>query len=167
MKNKICLFINLVLVFFLTSSIFPKENKETISAQIDFLIQEHFKSLEEFNHSGLDPFEKIFFRDSSILNLDETKNFFHSIKADLDSGKHRPGISMISFQSYSNINGKVTGVSYEYKSDGKKIILTKGTLHNGKLLKANYEYDVEQKKLDTYEVKNSKILQKKSYSLEV
>ena len=72
-----------------------------------------------------------------------------------------------SYTSYSSINGKVTGVSYEYKSDGKNIILTKGTLNNGEMLKAVYNYNIEGKLLNTSELKGNKLINNNTYKLEI
>ncbi|MBK7058828.1 MAG: hypothetical protein IPH52_28015 [Leptospiraceae bacterium] len=58
-------------------------------------------------------------------------------------------------------------MNYEYRSDGKNIILTKGTLNNGEMLRAVYNYNIEGKLLNTTEVKGNKLLNKNTYRLEI
>ncbi len=99
----------------------------------------------------------------------QTVSFFENLKTNLDNGKtpNFGGRVQISYMSYSNINGVPSAVSYEYKSDGKNIILTKGTLVNGEMLKAVYNYNPSGKQLEAQEIQGNKVISKNTYKYEI
>lgn len=170
MKKISFLFLFLVTLSFCTSvSVANEREIPNLDTQIQKLFQSHLKFISESwqNQAELDEFDKVFFTDFTFLNAGNTRNFFQNIQHNLENGKAYPGLMQVSYSSYSSINGKVTGVNYEYKSDGKNIILTKGTYNNGDMLRAVYNYNIDGKLLNTTEVKGNKLVNKNSYRLEI
>ena len=165
------LFTFLIAFSFCTSSSVAKEKQiPNINHQLNKLLQSHLQTIShvlETSNSDFDEFDRVFFTDFNFLNSGNSRNFFQTIQHDIENGKIRPGLMHVSYSSYSSINGKVTGVNYEYSSDGKNIILTKGTYNNGNMLKAVYNYNTEGKLLNTTEVKGDKVVNKNSYRLEI
>lgn len=170
MKKISILFILLITSSF-CSSIFAKDRQVySIDNQIQRLFQYHLQTISgivKTSDSGLDEFDRVFFTDFAFLNSGNTRNFFQTIQHDLEKGKPYPGLMHVSYSSYTSINGKVTGVNYEYQSDGKNIVLTKGTYNNGNVLRAVYNYNMEGKLLNTTEVKGNKVVSENSYRLEI
>ncbi|MCB1141898.1 MAG: hypothetical protein H7A24_05395 [Leptospiraceae bacterium] len=156
----------LVLIFF-SVSLFSKEKftERPISLEdkIFTILEKEHKEFFQLLESQEDEFTKLFFTDFHFLKSNQTRDFFRLIH--LPNNTNR--IMNISYMEYSNINGVSTGVSYELQSNGKDIVLTKGTLKDGKLLKATYRYDPKGKSLEVNESQNNKILQKNLYPLEV
>ncbi|HMV45166.1 MAG TPA: hypothetical protein PK079_22260 [Leptospiraceae bacterium] len=169
--KKIFLILTFLVTLSFCTSVSVAEERETpkIDVALNRLLQSHLKFISEWQNSSseLDEFDKIFFTDFNFLNAGNTKNFFQNIQHNLESGKVYPGLMQVSYSSFTSINGKVTGVNYEYKSDGKNIVLTKGTYNNGEMLRAVYNYNIDGKLLNTTEVKGNKLLNKKSYRLEI
>ena len=169
--NKINLiFLFLVTLSFCTSvSVAQEREIPTLDSQIQKLFHSHLKFASQTfpARSELDDFDKVFFTDFAFLNTGNTRNFFENIQHNLENGKAYPGLMQVSYSSFTSINGKVKGVNYEYRSDGKNIILTKGTLNNGEMLRAVYNYNIEGKLLNTTEVKGNKLLYKNTYRLEI
>ena len=161
----------LITFSFCTSvSIADERQIPTIDSQMQKLFHSHLQTISQVlqtSNSGIDEFDRVFFTDFTFLNTGNTRNFFQNIQHDLENGKAYPGLMQVSYSSYTSINGKVTGVNYEYKSDGKNIILTKGTLNNGNVLRAVYNYNIEGKLLNTTEVKGNKLVNKNTYRLEI
>lgn len=169
--KKIFLIITFLVTLSFCTSVSVAEERQThkIDVALHRLFQSHLKFISDWqtNASELDDFDKVFFADFNFLNASNTKNFFQNIEYNLQNGKAYPGLMQVSYSSFTSINGKVTGINYEYKSDGKNIILTKGTYNNGEMLRAVYNYNVDGKLLNTTEVKGNKLLNKKSYRLEI
>lgn len=170
--KKIITFLSFLVTFsfFGTFSVFAESRFVTVDSQLQKLFHSHLQAISQIlqtSNSEVDEFDRVFFTDFTFLNSGNTKNFFQTIQHDLENGKVYPGLMQVSYSSYTSINGKVTGVNYEYKSDGKNIILTKGTLNNGNLLKATYNYNIEGKLLNTTEVKGNKLINKNTYRLEI
>jgi hypothetical protein len=147
----------------------PKEEN-----QIDFIFRELLKKHESFLENFLEEahvsnFEKAFYTDMGFSRNLQTISFFENLKTNLDNGNapRLPGYTQISYTSYSNINGVTSAISYDYRLDGKNIILTKGTLKNGEMLKAVYQYNMEGKQLDTKEFQGKKLLSNKTYKYEI
>ena len=168
--------INILLSFLITFSfctsvsIADERQIPTIDSPMQKLFHSHLQTISQVlqtSNSGIDEFDRVFFTDFTFLNTGNTRNFFQNIQHDLENGKAYPGLMQVSYSSYTSINGKVTGVNYEYKSDGKNIILTKGTLNNGNVLRAVYNYNIEGKLLNTTEVKGNKLVNKNTYRLEI
>lgn len=169
MKKINFLFFLLTFSFCTSVSVAKESDFPTLDSQLQKLFQSHLKFISEtqFSRSEFDDFDRVFFTDFSFLNSGNTRNFFQNIQHNIESSRAYPGLMHASYTSYSSINGKVTGVSYEYKSDGKNIILTKGTLNNGEMLKAVYNYNIEGKLLNTSELKGNKLINKNTYKLEI
>lgn len=143
-------------------------NIETIEGQISLLLAKHEKFLREIVSSfRITDFEKSFFTNLDFINDINTKNFFNNLqKKFINRDASRNGsVMMISYTSYSNINGKISSINYEYKASGDKIHLIKQTFNDGKLLKAVYEYDVSGKLLNAHEYRDNKLINKKSHNV--
>jgi hypothetical protein len=170
MKKFSFVFTFLITLSFCTSVSVAEERYLTIDSQLHKLLTSHLQTISQFaktTDSALDEFDKVFFTDFAFVSAENTKNFFQTIQQNLENGKPYPGLMQVSYSSYSSINGKVTGINYEYKSDGKNIILTKGTYNNGNMLRAVYNYNIEGKLLNTTEVKGNRLINKNSYRLEI
>ncbi|MCB1156451.1 MAG: hypothetical protein H7A25_03665 [Leptospiraceae bacterium] len=163
------IFISFIL-FTLSFPLFA-EGRSDIHSIFQKLLYEHQKQMQSFFHDTnlADPFEKAFFSDFTFTRNMQTVSFFENLKNRLDRGETpgHAGIMQISYSSYSNINGKQNAVSYEYRSDGKHIVLTRGTWKDGKLLKTVYNYSPTSKELETREFKGKELLQKKTYKYEI
>lgn len=109
--------------------------------------------------SKLDTFERTFFSDFTFMNHAETRGFFNTVMAKLAKGMAPQAVyAFVAYSSISSINGKVTGVNYEYRSDGKNVTLIKGTYNNGNLVKAVYNYNITGKQLKADEYKDDRVI---------
>lgn len=160
---------------FIFNGLIAVENKVkpvSVEDSFKYLLVAHEKAISAFLQDAscsCDEFDKLFFTDFSFFGNQRTKGFFQNIQANLESGNvpRNAGTMMISYTSYTNINGKTTGVSYQYRSDGKNIQLIKGTLNNGQMLRAVYNYDVRGKLMNTQEFIGDKLIHNDSHRIEI
>ncbi len=151
----------------------PRSNKiniSTVEGQIAYLMKAHQRFLNQQFQSmerDLDPFDRDFFVNISFMKDRTTNNFFKTIKANVEKGNVPSGLMQISYTSYTSINGKYTGVHYEYKSDGKNVILIKATNNNGNILKAIYNYNTKGKLLDVKEYRGDTVISKKVHTIKI
>ena len=173
-KSKILLIMILMPLAFASFSFAksPGNGYVSVDNQINRLLAMHRKYLNDlFVSSGneMDNFDKYFFTDFSFMNDPSTKNFFRTLQYDLESGKlpGPDGAVMISYSNYVSINGKTTGVTYNYTSDGNKIILVKGTYNNGSMVRAVYNYDVHGKRLNAREYIGKKLFNNNTHKIDI
>ncbi len=92
------------------------------------------------------------------------------METSLENGKipavHNGMVNMY-YSRYSNINGKVSEVNYQYTSDGKNVTLVKYTDNNGKIDNAVYKYDVKGKLLDVKEYKGKNLIDEKIHKYNI
>ncbi len=149
---------------------YNKINISTVEGQIIHLMKAHqrflnhrFQSMEK----DLDAFDRDFFVNINFMKDRSTNNFFKTIKANVEKGNVPNGLMQISYTQYTSINGKYTGVHYEYKSDGKNVILIKAANNNGNVLKAIYNYNTKGKLLDVKEYRGDKVISKKVHTIKI
>ncbi|MCB1178032.1 MAG: hypothetical protein KDK36_10675 [Leptospiraceae bacterium] len=161
----------ILLSFSLVFPVFAEPKSDKNVDQIFFeLIQKHEQFLNQFfQDTRVGKFEKAFFSDIGFAGNMQTVSFFENLKTNMDNGRFpvSVGFTQISYSSYSNINGVPSAVSYEYKSDGKNIILTKGTMKNGKLLKSVYQYNPNGKQLEAKDIEGKKVISNRTYKYEI
>ncbi|MBN1532898.1 MAG: hypothetical protein JXA20_09565 [Spirochaetes bacterium] len=137
--------------------------------QINSLLAMHQQELNAlFDVRGTpDQFERAFFTDMSFMNDGRVRSFFTALHRDLQQGDvpRLPGNAVISYTVLQSINGTVTGVNYEYRSDGRNITLTRGTLDNGNVVRAVYNYDMNGRLLNTSESVGSRVVNTSSHRL--
>lgn len=166
--KKILISLIIFLISFPVSSERKAKDLEQIFQELMLQHERHLQTLLK-ETSLFNEFEREFFCDIGFTQNFQTVSFFENLKTQLDRGvlPHHSGLVRISYSSYSNINGVPTAISYEYRSDGKNIILTKGTLKDGQILKAVYNYSPSSKELETKEWRGNKLLQKQTYKYEI
>jgi len=181
--KKIITFISAT-IFLMSSTLFAgdaikvlnnkKYNVSRVDGQIAYLLALHENFLDQMfssanrNFSSIDKIGRGFFKYVDFINDDTAQNFFKNIVANIESGQApaiRGGVVQISYMSYTNINGVVKGVQYQYVSDGKKITLVKQTNNNGMLLKAMYEYDATGRLLNVKEFNGNNLINQKQHRL--
>ncbi len=147
-----------------------KININTVEGQIAYLMKAHQRFLNQQFQSmekDLDAFDRDFFVNINFMKDRSTNNFFKTIKANVEKGNVPSGLIQISYTQYTSINGKYTGVHYEYKSDGKNVILVRATNNNGSVLKAIYNYNTKGKLLDVKEYRGDKVISKKVHVIKI
>lgn len=148
-----------------------KKSAKDIDAVFYQLMLEHEKSMQSFfqETAWKDPFEKVFFSEVNFSRNMHTAAFFENIKTQLESGEvpAHSGLMQISYTSISSINGVRSAVSYDYRSDGKNVVLTKGTLKDGQFLQAVYNYTPETKLLETKGFKGKKLIKQNTYKYDI
>ncbi|GMT48482.1 MAG: hypothetical protein IEMM0008_0021 [bacterium] len=147
-----------------------KININTIEGQIVYLMKAHQRFLNQ--HFGsmekeLDAFDRDFFVNIHFMKDGATNSFFKTIKANVEKGNIPSSMMQISYTRFTSINGKYTGTHYEYKSDGKNVVLIKATNNNGNILKAIYNYNTKGKLLNVKEFKGNEMISKKVHSIEI
>lgn len=174
MKRLIIIFV--LTVFSLNLSSITKAQRQvetnlnTIDGQIFYLLQAHqqylnsrFKQLER----ELNAFEKDFYTHIGFLNDANAKSFFKTIQSNIQQNPNFKGYMQIAYTSFTSINGKVTGVHYQYLNDGQNVTVIKATNENGKTLKAIYNYDTRGKLLNVKEFKNDTLIDETKHKIKV
>ncbi|MDH5717083.1 MAG: hypothetical protein OEZ22_05540 [Spirochaetia bacterium] len=172
MKKKI-IFISVLLGFALFSMSIAEEKKikeKYIIDEFQSLLKQHVSFLEKrFENSVLlDTFEKSFFIQMAFIENTQTKNFFNNVAQSFqnyEKNGQAAGYTRISYSSYLFINGDTKSVHYNYQSDGKLVSLEKYTNNNGKLIKAVYNFNIAEKRLDVREFKDNKKLNENEYKI--
>lgn len=170
-RGKILSILFTLFFLFIQSQAFSQTTKfHSLSQEIDYLMNLH-RSHSLFLKKASNSFEQGFFSDISFIKGANARHFFHQIEASLKNGQiphgNTAGSYMVSYTSFSSINGKTTGVNYQYSVRNGKVVLTKGTVQNGNRLKAVYEYDRKGKLLNVNEFRNGDLLQQKTHLLNI
>jgi hypothetical protein len=136
--------------------------------QMNKLLAEHQKYLETIFNRRFDPFDKAFFTDMGFMDNVHTVHFFKTLQADIESGNiPRNEIVQASYTNMTYINGKISGVTYQYTTNGKNVTLIKDTYNNGTMLKAVYYYDISGKLLNAREFRGNELINEDSRKLTI
>jgi hypothetical protein len=136
--------------------------------QMNKLLVEHQKYLETLFNPRFDPFDRAFFTDMGFMDNVRTIHFFKTLQADIESGNIPANeIIQASYTNMTHINGKISGVTYQYSSNGKNVTLVKDTYNNGTMLKAVYYYDISGKLLNAREFSGNKLINEDSRKLTI
>jgi hypothetical protein len=136
--------------------------------QMNKLLVEHRKYLETIFDPRFDPFDRAFFTDMGFMDNVRTINFFKTLQADIKSGNIPANeIIQAAYTNMTYINGKISGVTYQYSSNGKNVTLVKDTYNNGTMLKAVYYYDISGKLLNVRDFRGNELINADSRKLTI
>ncbi|MDH5680201.1 MAG: hypothetical protein OEZ36_01325 [Spirochaetota bacterium] len=117
--------------------------------------------------SEIEDMDRAFLIDTSFTGERMTKSFFHTIKANIESGKMPRGLMHMSYTKFVSINGQFKSIHYSYRVRGEKVILTRATNNNGNVLRAVYQYNQSGNLLNIQEYKGNKLLSDKSHIIKI